>query len=151
MAFLFAIHFFRLLKLVTYLATLTHSGRDPKLGKNVGLKDDPDDDDQQQPTNPHCFFSFPICVSEQGGLPHEIRIGAAHGCKDQAQENPPEGEEQEDALEVPPPDAERLQEKEDISLQVSLSPHAGQRYVRSLSAPSTSCSKTCPHLLHLYS
>jgi len=52
--------------------------------------------------------------------------GTAHGCEYQAQENPPEGEEQEeDNPPVPTLDPEGLLEKEDISLQVSFSPHVG--------------------------
>ena len=78
----------------------------------------------------------------------------AHGCGDQpAQENPPEGEEQLD--DNPPPNPllglDNPLENDDISLEVSPSPHKGQANFSSSSEEKINCSKVFPHLLHLNS
>jgi hypothetical protein len=78
----------------------------------------------------------------------------AHGCGCQpAQENPPEEGEQldENPLFKPLPELDAPLENNDISLQVSLSPHEGQVNFSSSSEEKINCSKIFSHLLHLNS
>ena len=78
----------------------------------------------------------------------------AHGCGAQAaQENPPEEEEQLDdnPLLKLLPELDDPLENNDISLQVSLSPHEGQANFSSSLEEKINCSKIFSHLLHLNS
>jgi len=40
---------------IAYLASIPHSGRDPKLRQNVSLKRHPNDNEQNKPQNSHVF------------------------------------------------------------------------------------------------
>jgi hypothetical protein len=77
----------------------------------------------------------------------------AHGRGDQAQENPLGDGEQADACPPlkPLPEPGDPHEKEDISLEVSLSPQEGQTNESSSLDDRINCSKTFPHFLHLNS
>ena len=70
-----------------------------------------------------------------------------------AQENPPEGEQPDDGRVLPKSLPELLdpQEKEDMILHVSSLPHWGHGWAASPSDAKTSCSKQLPHLLQRYS
>jgi hypothetical protein len=82
-----------------------------------------------------------------------IKTVAAHGCWNQAQENPLGEGEQADACPPlkPLPELGDPHEKEDISLQISLSPQEGQTNESSLSEDRINCSNILPHFLHLNS
>jgi len=41
--------------LIAYLASIPHSGRDPKLRQNVSLKRHPNDNEQNKPQDSHIF------------------------------------------------------------------------------------------------
>jgi hypothetical protein len=40
---------------IAYLASISHSGRDPKLRQNVSLKRHPNDNEQNKPQDSHIF------------------------------------------------------------------------------------------------
>lgn len=75
-------------------------------------------------------------------------MAATHGCEIHAHEKPLPGEEQLEDLPLFMSGLAPLEEpraKQDINLQISVSPHAGQVHRSSLSEERTRCSKVFPH------
>ena len=93
------------------------------------------------------FMRTRYTVAVNGILPQRT------AAENQLQENPPDRVEQDEEALLPRPasEAETGHEKADMSLHVLLPPQEGHSIFFPLSPDKTSCSKTFPHSLHLYS